>query len=266
MTKQRLTIVKIGGKIIDDPLRLDVFLQSFSTLSGPRLLIHGGGKMASDLAAQLGVDQRMHNGRRITDIESLKIVTMVYAGLINKQIVAKLQAHGQNAIGLSGADFNLVTAIKRSPGVVDYGFVGDFHKGSTHTENLFYLLEKAIPVFCPIVHDGKGHLLNVNADTLAAELAASLSGLFETYLYYCFEKKGVLMQYDDDNSVIPRLNQQSYNELKMCNTVKHGMIPKLENAFAALNGGATSVCIIQDNALIQSVKDPQNHGTTISLY
>ncbi|MDO8898379.1 MAG: acetylglutamate kinase [Bacteroidales bacterium] len=266
MTKQRLTIVKIGGKIIDDPLRLDVFLESFSTLSGPRILIHGGGKVASDLAAKLGVDQRMYNGRRITDIESLKIVTMVYAGLINKQIVAKLQVLGQNAIGLSGADFNLLTAIKRSPGVVDYGYVGDFHKGSAHTENLAYLLKKGIPVFCSIVHDGKGHLLNVNADTLAAELAASLSGLFETHLYYCFEKKGVLMQYDDDDSVISQLNQQRYNELKIYNTVKHGMIPKLENAFAALNGGATSVCIIQDNALIQSVKDPKNHGTTISLY
>ncbi len=244
-----LNIIKIGGNIVDDDAKLTSFLTDFAGVEGKKILVHGGGKLATKLASQLNVPQQMIDGRRITDAETLKIVTMVYAGLINKNIVAQLQAAGCNAVGLSGADGNAIKAHKRvsisSPlgaGGVDYGFAGDVDEVNSHFIS-FLLNQNIAPVIAPITHDGKGQLLNTNADTIAQETAKAMSAFYDVQLIYSFEKAGVLLNAEDEASVIPVINKEKYSELKEKGLVFAGMIPKLDNAFAALYSGVKKVVI-----------------------
>ena len=248
---KNVKIVKIGGNIVDKPQALANFLTNFHKLEGPKILIHGGGAIASQLSKELGIEVKMHNGRRITDYETLKLVTMVYAGLINKQIVAALQERGCKAVGLSGADGNSVPATKRAANPIDWGFVGDVHPQDINSEFLELLHNGGyVPVFCAITHDSHGSLLNTNADTMASSLARALSGRFNTSLVYCFEKDGVLADPDDDTSVIPLITKESYKELLEKGKIVGGMIPKLDNAFAALENGVSEVFIKHaDNVL-----------------
>lgn len=239
---ETLLVIKIGGNIIDDEKKLSSFLKEFASLPGKKVLIHGGGKLATKMAAQLNIPQQLVEGRRITDAETLKIVTMVYAGLINKNIVAQLQAAGCNAIGLSGADGNLILAHKRVVKDLDYGYAGDVD--SVNGTFLHALLQQQIaPVLAPITHDQKGQLLNTNADTIAQETAKALSTFYEVHLVYSFEKNGVLLNAEDENSVIPVINPEKYKELKEKELVFAGMIPKLDNAFSALQSGVKKVLI-----------------------
>ncbi len=241
---KQLTIVKIGGNIIDRPEELNVFLKEFASIEGPRVLIHGGGVMATELSPLLGIKAQMHQGRRITDLDTLKLVTMLYAGWINKNIVAGLQGIGCNAIGLSGADADSVPAVKRSPVPVDFGYVGDVDPMQINTGFLLSMLGKGItPVFCPITHDRSGSLLNTNADTMASSVAIALSTDYYTKLIYCFEKQGVLSNPQDDDSVIPLITRGSYEKLKINGTVREGMIPKMDNAFYAIDNGVCEVYI-----------------------
>jgi len=231
-----VTVIKIGGNIIDDPVSLQKFLHSFSKEKGARVLIHGGGKKASELSRTMGVEPRMIEGRRITDAATLEIVTMVYAGLINKNIVAQLQSLQVNALGLTGADLNLIKARKRENAQVDYGFVGDFVTEDVNTGQLSRLLENGItPVFCALTHDMHGSLLNTNADSLAAGIAIALSEKFNVHLHLCFEKPGVLRDAENDKSVILQLDKNEYLSLKSAGKIFEGMIPKLDNAFKAFD-------------------------------
>src|SRR6201991_2679402 len=232
----QLSIIKIGGNIIDDEVRLAAFLDNFAAVPGKKILVHGGGKLATKVAEGLGIQQQMVDGRRITDAETLKIVTMVYAGTINKNIVAQLQARGCPAIGLTGADGNAILSHKRTNASIEYGYVGDVDVINTSLLTSLLLLDKTL-IFSPITHDGKGQLLNTNADTIAQEIARALSATFETSLVYSFEKSGVLMNAEDDRSVIPRINPSSYQKLKEQQVIFAGMIPKLDNAFTALRSG-----------------------------
>jgi acetylglutamate kinase len=237
-----LYIIKIGGGIIDDEKKLSSFVSSFASLNEKKILIHGGGKLATRIAEQLRIPQQVVEGRRITDAETLKIVTMVYAGYINKNIVAKLQAYACNAIGLCGADGDAILAHKRRHPVMDYGFVGDVD--AVNNDLIRTLIEKNLtPVFAPITHDQQGQLLNTNADTIARELAAGLSADFNVTLVFGFEKSGVLMDTEDESSVIPLITPSSYASLKSKDKIYAGMIPKLDNAFAALNLGVKKVMI-----------------------
>jgi acetylglutamate kinase len=238
----QLSIIKIGGNIIDDEPRLLAFLESFAALPGKKILVHGGGKLATKVAEGLGIQQKLVDGRRITDEETLRVVTMVYAGTINKQIVARLQALGCPAIGLTGADGNAILSHKRNHESIDYGFVGDVDEVNTSLLTSMLLLDKTL-VFAPITHDGKGQLLNTNADTIAQELARALSASFDVSLVYSFEKAGVLMDAEDEHSVIARLNAADYADLKEKKVIFAGMIPKLDNAFAALRSGVKKVII-----------------------
>lgn len=240
--KNKLSIVKIGGNVIEDKSELSKFLQLFSELEGPKILVHGGGKLATELGNKLGVEARMVNGRRITDAQSLEIITMVYGGLANKNIVAGLQARNCNAIGLSGADANTIKAHKRPVNEIDFGFVGDVESVNSNTiENLLKI--GFTPVFCAITHDGNGQLFNTNADTIASEIAIGMSGIYSTTLYYCFEKKGVLSDVSEDNSVIKNIDSDSYQDLLQKKIIADGMLPKLENCFHALEKNVTKVCI-----------------------
>lgn len=240
--KPCLIVIKIGGNIIDDEEKLSSFLKDFASIEGKKILVHGGGKLATKLAAQLGVEQQLIDGRRITDAETLKIVTMVYAGYINKNIIAQLQTHNCNTIGLCGADGNLIQSHKRQHPTIDYGFVGDID--SVNTTLLKNLLEQTINVvIAPITHNKEGLLLNTNADTIAQEIAQSMSEFYEVDLIYSFEKSGVLMNAEDDSTVISSLTQSSYKNLKEQKIIHSGMIPKLDNAFAALNKGVNRVII-----------------------
>lgn len=258
---EKLFVIKIGGNIIDDEAKLSSFLKDFAAVEGKKVLIHGGGKLATKLAVQLGVEQQMVDGRRITDAETLKIVTMVYAGYINKNIVAALQSHQCNAIGLSGADGNAIKAHKRPlKNGIDYGFVGDVDE--VNSVLLKSLLEQDIViVMAPITQDGNGQLLNTNADTIAQETAKALSSLYDVHLIYSFEKSGVLMNADDDASVINNINPVSYQKLKEQNIIFAGMIPKLDNAFAALNSGVSRVIIGKAEELQNLIN--QKSGTSI---
>ncbi|MBD3750083.1 MAG: acetylglutamate kinase [Sphingobacteriales bacterium] len=239
-----LYIIKIGGNVIDNSEKLHEFLKAFADLKGNKILVHGGGKMATQLAAEMQVEAKMMVGRRITDIETLRIVTMVYAGLISKNLVAQLQKHGCNAIGLSGADANLIKAKKRPVKDIDYGFVGDLDENSVQTENLSKLIDGGfIPVFSAITHDGDGQLLNTNADTIASSLAIGMAKHYQTSLVYCFEKKGVLMDVNDENSVIREINPTFYEDLKAKGIIADGMLPKLHYAFEAINKGVKEVFI-----------------------
>lgn len=242
--KPSLQIIKIGGAIIDEAADLAVFLRQFAELADPKILVHGGGKGASEMLTKLGVTPQLVNGRRITDAATLDIVTMFYAGKTNKQIVAALQRLGVNALGISGADGNVLQAEKRPVREVDYGFVGDLGKNSVNAALLAQLIELGLtPVLCPITHDKQGQLLNTNADTIAAAVAKALSRQFAVALHYCFEKKGVLAEITDENSVIPRITPADYEKLKQQGVIAGGMLPKLDNAFAALRFGVEKVSI-----------------------
>ncbi|GAA4349068.1 acetylglutamate kinase [Hymenobacter saemangeumensis] len=243
-----LKIFKIGGGIIDEPAQLRVFLRELSRVPGPKVLVHGGGKGASDMLRALGIAPQLVDGRRITDAATLDIVTMFYAGKTNKQIVAGLQREGVNALGLSGADGNLIRAQKRPVTEVDYGFVGDLTEAGINTGLLRQLLGAGLlPVCCAITHDGQGQLLNTNADTIASTLARALAPHYRVALHYCFEKDGVLLDVNDPASVLPRLTPGQYQELKASGAIAAGMLPKLDNAFAALAAGVEQVVI--ENAL-----------------
>jgi|JI6StandDraft_1071083.scaffolds.fasta_scaffold04614_5 acetylglutamate kinase len=268
-----LKVIKIGGNVIDNPESLQQFIADFSRVHGPKILVHGGGKIATKLAADLGIKSKMVEGRRITDGESLKVVTMVYAGLINKNIVAGLQSENCNAIGLSGADGNLIHA-KRRPLKelfskeknetisVDYGFVGDLDESSIDHRGLYKLLEAGFtPVFSAITHDGKGQLLNTNADTIASAISIAMSKEYETSLIFCFEKAGVLMDVEDDGSVIRSIDPHYYNELKLEGIINEGMIPKLDNAFEAIKKGLKEVWIGKADAL--PALNHENFGTRL---
>lgn len=237
-----ITVLKIGGNVIDNPAALKAFLAEFAALEGPRILVHGGGKLATRLAERLELKVQMVDGRRITDKGTLDVVTMVYAGLVNKQIVAGLQAVGCNAIGLSGADGNVVTARRRAPEPIDYGFVGDIER--VDSELLGRLLDGGLaPVFSAIMHDGRGSLLNCNADSVASAVALGAARLAPVDLVYCFEKAGVLRDPEDERSVIPEITAESFAALKADGTISKGMIPKVENALKAVSQGVRSVTI-----------------------
>lgn len=239
---EKLYIIKIGGNIIDDDTKLSSFLQSFARLQGKKILVHGGGKLATRMAEQLNIPQQLVDGRRITDAETLKIVTMVYAGYINKNIVAQLQANQCPAIGITGADGNAILAHKRIHPSIDYGFAGDID--AVHTAFFQLLLELGLAIVAaPITHDQQGQLLNTNADTIAQEIAKALSHDYETHLVYSFEKSGVLLDANDDTTVIPSINPSSYQQLKTEKKIFAGMIPKLDNAFTALQNGVSRVII-----------------------
>ena len=239
-----LTIVKIGGNVVDNPESLSKFLLMFNKIEAPKILIHGGGILASEISAKLGIETKMHNGRRITDADTLKVCTMVYAGWINKSIVAQLQKIGCNSLGLSGADAGVIPAKRRSPDPVDFGFVGDISPDEINTGVLVSLLGRGItPVFCAITHDRNGSLLNTNADTMASGIAVALSGSYYTRLIFCFEKDGVLYDPKDEKSVIPLITKESYTRLKNEGVVSEGMLPKLDNAFFALERGVSEVYI-----------------------
>ncbi len=258
--REALYVIKIGGNIIDDENKLSSFLKSFADLSGLKVLIHGGGKLATRLAEQLGVQQQLIEGRRITDAETLKIVTMVYAGYINKNIVAQLQSKGCNAIGLSGADGNLIQAHKRVHHTIDYGFVGDVD--AVNNTLIKSLLDQDLSlVIAPITQDKNGQLLNTNADTIAQEIAKAMSNEYEVHLIYSFEKSGVLLNAEDDNSVIQTINPDYYKELKDNNVIFAGMIPKLDNAFMAVQQGVKRVVIGKAEQLQQLITG--DAGTSI---
>lgn len=253
MRKQALHIVKIGGNIIDAPEALASFLANFASIEGPKLLVHGGGKIATSMAAELGIQSQMIDGRRVTNADSLRIVTMVYAGWINKSIVASLQALKCNSIGLAGPDGGFVVSKKRNPIPIDYGFVGDIEH--VHATGLAGLITSGFsPVFAPITADVLGQLLNTNADTMAQALAIALSEHFETTLTYCFEKQGVLMDPNNDNSVISMINPVSFVELKTDGIVSAGMIPKLENALKAVAQGVQAVRLCHADFVSQPEK------------
>lgn len=239
---EKITVVKIGGNVIDDPAVLKRFIADFAAMPGPKILVHGGGKVATRLAERLELKVQMVDGRRITDKGTLDVVTMVYAGLVNKQIVAGLQAVGCNALGLSGADGNIVTARRRAPEPIDYGFVGDIVR--VDSELLGRLLEAGlVPVFSAIMHDGHGSLLNCNADSVASAVALGAAAVAPADLIFCFEKAGVLRDPGDESSVIPEITADSYPPLKADGTVSKGMIPKIENALKAVEQGVRSVTI-----------------------
>ena len=257
----KLFVVKIGGNIVDDEEKLSSFLEDFARINGYKILVHGGGKLATRLAEKMDVPQQLIEGRRITDAETLKIVTMVYAGYINKNIVAGLQANGCNALGLTGADANAILAHKRIHASVDYGFAGDVDLVNV---SLFSSLLKLglSPIVAPITHDKNGQLLNTNADTIAQEIAKALSKDFAVELIYSFDKSGVLLDASDDGSVIPQITIDSYKELKENKRVFAGMIPKLDNAFAALENGVSKVIIGKAEDIYQLIKGEK--GTTIT--
>lgn len=238
----RLTIIKVGGKVVENSGSLNALLDQFTKFSGNKILVHGGGSTATELAGKLGIETEMVNGRRITGKSMLDVVTMVYGGLVNKKIVAGLQARGCNAIGLTGADLNLVSARKRPVLEIDYGFVGDVADVNSR-ELRILLAENVVPVVAPITHDEKGQLLNTNADTIAAELASELASYFSVYLFYCFEKKGVLQNADDENAIIPELNTTLFKQLQEEGVINSGMIPKLDNGFRAIRNGVKEVLI-----------------------
>ena len=240
--KPKLSVVKIGGNIIEKQEDLDKFLRLFSLMDGPKILVHGGGKRATDIGARLGIESEYHQGRRITKTESLDVMIMVYAGLLNKKITAGLQSRNCNAIGLSGADGGVILAEKRPVGQVDFGYVGDIIE--VNAETIAALLQNGlVPVFCALTHDGVGQLFNTNADTIASELAIGMSGQYNTTLYYCFEKNGVLRNMSDENSVIPNINRKSYKDLIDNDIISDGMLPKLHNCFHALEAKVSKICI-----------------------
>lgn len=245
----RLTIIKVGGKVVEESASLNKILDQFVRISGNKILVHGGGNTATTIASKLGIETQMVDGRRITGQEMLEVVTMVYGGLVNKKVVAQLQMRGCNAFGMTGADLNLLTARKRPVQEIDYGFVGDVSNVNSRELRLL-INESVVPVVAPLTHDGNGQLLNTNADTIAAELAVELSRYYNVYLFFCFEKKGVLLNADDENSVITELSNLDFQNYRNDAVIKAGMIPKLENGFRAKKQGVKEVLITNpDNML-----------------
>ena len=243
-----MTVIKVGGKIVEEEATLNRLLDDFATIEGHKVLVHGGGRSATKIAAQLGIESKMVNGRRITDSETLKVVTKVYGGLVNKNVVAGLQARGVNALGLTGADMNVMRSVKRPVKEVDYGFVGDVEKvDASLLSDLIY--KGVVPVMAPLTHDGKGHMLNTNADTIAGETAKALAALFDVTLVFCFEKKGVLRDENDDDSVIPLITPAEFKQYVADGVIQGGMIPKLENSFAAIDAGVSEVIITLASAI-----------------
>ena len=246
--KEKLTVIKVGGKIVEEEATLLQLLNDFAHIEGYKVLVHGGGRSATKIASSLGIESQMVNGRRITDKEMLKVVTMVYGGLVNKNIVAGLQARGVNALGLTGADMNVIKSVKRPVKEIDYGFVGDVKK--VNGEFLADIIQKGIvPVMAPLTHDGEGNMLNTNADTIAGETAKALANDFDVTLVYCFEKKGVLRDENDDDSVIPSIDESTFKQLFADGVIQGGMIPKLENSFEAINAGVKEVVITLASAI-----------------
>ena len=256
--KQKLTIVKVGGAVVEDETQLTQLLKDFSAISGRKVLIHGGGRRATQVAASLGIESKMVGGRRITDADMLSVVTMVYGGLVNKNLVARLQANGVNALGLTGADIDVIRSHKRPlKDGIDFGFVGDVDKADG--QMLSRLIEAGItPVMAPLTHDGEGNILNTNADTIASETAKALAPFYDVTLIYSFEKKGVLSNPDDDNSVIPTITRTDFERYKADGTISGGMLPKIENALSAIDKGVNRVIITLATAI------DGNSGTIIS--
>ena len=260
----KLYIIKIGGNVLDDESSLKRFLKDFASIQSPKILIHGGGKIATKLGEQLGIQSNYVKGRRVTDAPTLDLVTMVYGGLVNKQIVAQLQALHCNAMGVTGADGNLIKASKRPIGEVDFGFVGDITAESVNSTLLYFLLKQnVIPVFAPLTHEN-GIMLNTNADTIASVLAVSLSKHFDVRLLFCFEKLGVLRDLKDEQSVIPALNQSLYEKLLKSGAFHDGILPKLENAFSAIHAGVKEVLIGEHKNLLANI-GYETKGTLITL-
>ena len=255
--KEKLTIVKVGGAVVEDEAQLTQLLKDFSAISGKKVLVHGGGRRATQVAASLGIESKMVNGRRITDADMLNVVTMVYGGLVNKNLVARLQANGVNALGLTGADIDVIRSHKRPvKDGVDYGFVGDVDKADG--KMLTKLFDEGItPVMAPLTHDGEGHILNTNADTIASETAKALAPYYDVTLIFSFEKKGVLRNPDDDDSVIPTITREDFLKYKEDGTISGGMLPKIENALAAIDAGVKQVVITLATAI------DGRHGTII---
>lgn len=240
----KLTVIKVGGKIVEEEESLKQLLDDFTRIEGHKILVHGGGRSATKIAERLGIQSNMVDGRRITDAATLQIVTMVYGGLVNKNIVARLQALDVNALGLTGADMDVIRSEKRPVKEIDYGFVGDVKH--VKSETLQWLIDKDIvPIMAPLTHDGKGNILNTNADTIAAETAQAMSAHYDVTLVYCFEKKGVLMDENDDNSVISRLDKELYKKYIDEGVITGGMLPKLDNAFRSIEKGVKAVIITQ---------------------
>lgn len=255
--KERITIVKVGGAVVEDEQQLSQLLKDFAAIEGRKVLVHGGGRRATKVAAALGIESHMVNGRRITDSDMLEVVTMVYGGLVNKKLVARLQAQGVNALGLTGADMDVIRSHRRPlKDGIDYGFVGDVDQANGTM--LSTLIEAGItPVMAPLTHDGKGQMLNTNADTIASETAKALATQYDVTLIYSFEKKGVLKNPDDDDSVIETITHEDFERYKANGTIGGGMIPKIENALAAVDAGVSRVIITLASAI-----DGQ-HGTVI---
>lgn len=257
--KEHLTIIKVGGKIVENSESLNALLKDFAAVEGKKLLVHGGGRSATQMAARLGVETKMVDGRRITDEAMLEVVTMVYGGLVNKRIVAGLQALGIDAVGLTGADMNIVLSDKRKVSAVDYGWVGDVKR--VNAEAVATLIESGCcPVVAPLTHDGCGHMLNTNADTMAGEMAKAMAAHYDVTLMFCFEKPGVLADENDDSSLIPTITPAVLDDLKRRGVVSGGMIPKLDNAIACVSAGVESVVIMQADR----IADPYA-GTKICL-
>lgn len=257
--KEHLTIIKVGGKIVENSESLNSLLKDFAAVEGKKLLVHGGGRSATQMAARLGVETKMVEGRRITDEAMLEVVTMVYGGLVNKRIVAGLQALGIDAVGLTGADMNIVLSDKRKVSAVDYGWVGDVKR--VNAEAVATLIESGCcPVVAPLTHDGRGHMLNTNADTMAGEMAKAMAAHYDVTLMFCFEKPGVLADENDDSSLIPTITPAVLDDLKRRGVVSGGMIPKLDNAIACVSAGVESVVITQADR----IADPYA-GTKICL-
>lgn len=256
--KQKLTIVKVGGAVVEDETQLTQLLKDFSAINGRKVLIHGGGRRATQVAASLGIESKMVGGRRITDADMLSVVTMVYGGLVNKNLVARLQANGVNALGLTGADIDVIRSHKRPlKDGIDFGYVGDVDKADG--QMLSRLIEAGItPVMAPLTHDGQGNILNTNADTIASETAKALAPFYDVTLIYSFEKKGVLSNPDNDNSVIPTITRADFERYKADGTISGGMLPKIENALSAIDKGVNRVIITLATAI------DGNSGTIIS--
>lgn len=253
-----LTVIKVGGAVVEDEAQLTRLINDFAAIPGRKVLVHGGGRRATKVAAALGIESKMVDGRRITDADMLEVVTMVYGGLVNKNIVARLQAQGVNALGLTGADIDVIRSHKRPlKNGIDYGFVGDVDRANG--QMLSKLIEEGItPVMAPLTHDGNGNILNTNADTIAATTAMALAPLYDVTLVYCFEKAGVLSNPDDDSSVIANITRPLFNDLVADGTIAGGMIPKIENALDAIGKGVGRVLITKADAIGQKGK-----GTTI---
>jgi len=260
----RLNLVKIGGNVIDHPDQLERFVKDFADIEGPKILVHGGGKIATQMGEQLGIASRYVNGRRVTDADTIDLVTMVYGGLINKKMVAALQALGSDAIGLTGADGNMIPAVKRPVKDVDFGFVGDVVGEKVDAARIKGLLDLGlIPVFAPLTHDGKGQMLNTNADTIASVLGVALARFYTVRLIYCFDKKGVLRRIEDEDDVVHRLDRAVYRQLLQDGALNDGILPKLENAFDAITHGVKEVLIGRASDLKQNVTG-KVAGTLIS--